>query len=396
MKICILTHTIPRYYGDPSAPFMDVLANALSDLGHKVTVLAPYDSEIDLSYKRKYRLKTFKYIFLEALHLLGYSRTLKGDKSLGIIVYLLSPFFYFFGFLALLRLTKKEKFDTISAHWIIPNGFIAALVSVLTKTPFTVTIPGSDIYLGGKNFFFKWMVGFAARRAAFVISDSSHYLDELYKLGFKPDRDIVIRYGVDVAKLKSRSGDKISEPVVIALGRMVAKKGFKYLVKAMPLILKKNPRVRFLMVGDGEQKAELESLSKKLEIEQKVIFAGRVLHTEVPKYLNMGDVFVAPSIKDEKGNIDASPVSMMEAMACGLPVVTTKFGGSNDLVISGKTGYLVPEKDAVSIAEAVIKLLAKRNKDFKKDVRKIAIENFSSKKIAQKYTNCFESSIFEA
>ena len=396
MKVCILTHTFPRFPGDTAAPFMGILADAISERGHKVFVLTPFDEKIETKY-RSYKLITYKYIYPDKLHTLGYSKTLQDDKSMSIISYLLSPFLYFFGLVALLKLIKKENIDIICAHWIIPNGFISTVAKILTGVRYTTTIPGSDVYMGSKNYFFKWMVGRAAMNAEYVLSDSSHYLKQLNDLGFFPERTKVIRYGVDTKKFKPTKKDvdllkklniNNNQPVVLAVGRMVAKKGFKYLVKAMSLVVKKIPNVKLVMVGDGDQRQILEKEVNKLKIKNNVIFTGTISYDELSKYYNIADVFVMPSIKDEKGNIDASPVTMMEAMACGASVIATKFSGSDDIIIKGRTGYLVKEKNSKEISSSIINLLSKKI-DLKKEIKQIAKNNFSSKSIAKKYEDIF-------
>lgn len=398
MKICIFTHTFPRFTGDTAAPFMGELVDALALTGHQIVVLMPFDSGIKRQ-KRRYKLVTYKYIFPESLHVLGYSRTLGGDRSMSLVGYFLSPFLYVFGFFALLRLVRKEKINLVSSHWIIPNGFIAALVSKLTNVPFTTTIPGSDVYMGGKNFLFRWMVGYAAGAANYVLSDSSHYFDQLHDLGYYPTKTKVIRYGVNMHKFKLEKKDMtilkalgvdISRRIILACGRLVAKKGFIYLVRAMPYVLAKNKYAKLVIVGDGEERQNLEKEVVKLRLESKVIFAGTVPYDILAKYYNIADVFVMPSIKDAKGNLDASPVAMMEAMACGVPVVATKFAGSGDLFANTETGVLVREKDVKLIGEGIIKLLVTTNlKKSKNTVRHVALSNFSTSIISDKYIETF-------
>lgn len=401
MKICVFAHTFPRFLGDTAAPFMGTLAESLAKMGHKVIVLVPFDEKLDVVTVRPYEIKFYRYVYPDSLHILGYSRTMKGDKELSLMAYLLSPLLYFWGFLALWKLVREEKIDIISAHWIIPNGFIATLVSKITQVPFTITIPGSDIYLGSKNPLFKWMIGIAAKNANDILSDSHHYLTQLNELGFYPSKTKVIRYGVNMEKFKYETKNKVilnklhieeHAPVILAVGRVVAKKGFHYLVEAMPGILSKIPNAKLVIVGEGQEKKELENLAESLKIKKAVIFAGTISYKDLPMYYNIADVFVMPSIKDEKGNIDASPVAMMEAMACGVPVVATGFSGTESIILEGKTGYLVKEKNSLDIAKATIKLLTK-NKTIsaKLMVRKIAMNNFSSEIIAKNYINIFNS-----
>ncbi len=401
MKICIFTHTTPRFPGDTAAPFIGTLAEAMAKK-HDVFVLAPFDKKIKRTSHQPYRLVTYKYIFPDSLHRLGYSRTLEGDKTLSAINFILSPFLYLFGFLALLRLVKKERIDIISAHWIIPNGFLAAWVKIVAGVPFTVTIPGSDVYMGRKNFFFKWMVGFAANYADYVLSDSSYYLRQLDNLGFKPRKRMIIRYGVNAQKFRPMTKNETilrklglgkGDLIVLAVGRLVAKKGFQYLIDAMPVVMKKIPRAKLVIIGDGEEKEMLEEKVSKYGIGNLVIFAGMISYNELSKYYNLADVFVMPSVKDEKGNLDASPVTMMEAMCCGLPVVATRFAGGKDIVVKGRTGFLVEAGNSQQIANSVIKILKAKNMSTK--VRKIAVANFSSFSLAGKYLKIFKRVIDE-
>lgn len=399
MKICILTHTFPRFKGDTSAPFMGELARGFQNLGHQVVVLTPFDRQIKKN--PPFKVTTFKYIFPDSLHQLGYSRTLVGDRQLKFEALLLAPFFFFFAFIALLKLVKKEKIDIISAHWIIPNGFLAGLVSRLTGTPFTATIPGSDVYLGGKLALFRLMIKFASANASYVISDSAHYLKELAGLGIHPKKEAIIRYGVNTDKFKpqkkdqqllKRLGIKKGDLTILAVGRLVEKKGFVYLIKALPLLLREIPQVRLVLVGEGEYGGELKKLVKKLSLNEKVIFAGTISYDDLPKYYNLADIFVMPSIKDQTGNIDASPVAMMEAMSTGAAAVATNFSGSADLL--SKTGFLVKEKSPDEIARSIIKLANVKDKlVLAKNVRKVALENFSTNIIAQKYLSIFKEII---
>lgn len=402
MKICIFSHTFPRFLGDSAAPFMGNLARALGSLGHKVYVLVPFDPKIDFKYSSNYTLLTYKYIFPTNLHILGYSRTFKTAKTIGLITYLLAPLLYLFGFIALLKLVKKEKIDIINPHWLIPNGFITYFVKILTKLPYVVTIPGADVRLGGQNKIFKLMVGIACKGANHIISDSSHYIDQLNKLGFNPRRVSIIRYGVNTKIFKKIKKDiglvkslrlKVSDRIVLAVGRMVAQKGFIYLIKAFYNIAKKIPEAKLILVGDGYERSRLESEVKDLKIEDSVIFAGTISYDKLNFYYNIADVFVMPSIRDKEGNTDASPVAMMEAMSCGLPVVATKFAGSEDLLLGGKTGFLVKEKNIKQITDAICKFLSAKGDKVKiqMEVRKIAEKNFSLDSVSKKYIEVFKN-----
>lgn len=401
MKICILTHTFPRFRGDTATPFMENLARAFGELGHKVYVLVPFDPEIKTQNRGPFMLIAYKYIFPNRLHILGYSRTFREAKTIGLATYLIAPLMYLFGFIALLRLVRQENIDIINPHWLIPNGFIAHFVKLVTKVPYVASIPGADVHMGGENELFRRMVGFVSEGADYVVSDSAHYIAQLNELGFYPKKVSIIRYGVNTKVFEPTAKDKsllkklgvdFSDKIVLAVGRMVSQKGFIYLVRAFGEVVRKIPNSKLVIVGDGYEKTRLEKEAKKLKIEDRLILPGTISYDQLIKFYNIADAFVMPSIRDKEGNIDASPVAMMEAMSCGVPVVATRFSGDEDLVIKGKTGFLVKEKDSKQIADAILKLIAirRRRDEIQKEVRRIAENNFSIHSVSKKYIEIFK------
>jgi len=400
MKICILTHSFPRFEGDIVTPFMGNLATAMGSLGHDVYVLTPFDPCIETRKRDPFKIITYKYIFPDSLHILGYARTFKKGKGLSLLTYFIAPLMYFFALVALIKLVRKEKIDVVNAHWIIPNGFIAQLAKFIIKVPVVVSIPGADIHMGGENELFRQMVGISARGADHIVSDSAHYIDQLKELGFSPKHVSILRYGVNPDTFKPTAKDKTilkhigvdeREKIILAVGRMIAQKGFMYLVRAFATVAKKVPNTKLVIVGDGYEMPNLVKETKKLHLSDRIIFPGTISYDQLSKYYNIADAFVMPSMKDSEGNLDASPVAMMEAMACGVPVVATKFSGSDDLVIAGKTGFLVKEKSNIEITEALVKLLKNKNRaETQKQVRNIAVQNFSIKEIAKKYVKIFQ------
>jgi glycosyltransferase involved in cell wall biosynthesis len=391
---------MPRFKEDTnSASFISELAEGLVNAGNEVIVLAPYDT-LFKKYKRPFKLVTYKYIWPTSLHISGYSRVFEGDNVMKPQMYIVSTLMSLSALIHLIKTSREYKVDVVSAHWAIPNGFIAYLASLVTHTPYTITIPGSDVYLAGKNSLFKFAMKLATLNASKVISDSAHYLAQLNSLGIYPKETSVIRYGVNTKLLKPEEKDmsilpemKISKnkKIIVCLGRFVEKKGFIYVLQAMPQIIKEIPNAVLVMVGGGELLDLYKENIKKMKLERSVFLPGYIPYQMRSKCYNLADVFVMPSIRDRKGNIDASPVAMMDAMACGVPVVATKYSGSSDLVIEGKTGFIVKEKNSSEIANAVIRLLKNpRKKERAKNVRKVAISNFSLEKTAINYTQVFQ------
>ena len=415
MRICILTHTFPRFPGDTAAPFMDGVAEGIRGAGNEVFVLTPFSPKFRRGKKdQKYKIRTYKYIWPNFLHQLGYSETLTNDMSLKPIVWFLSPFMYFFGTVALYRLVKKEKIEVVNAHWILPNGFIASLVSKLTGVRVVSTLPGSDVYLAGKNPLFSWMARFAARNSEAITSNSPQLLEDLARIVernsrkriFLKTRFSAIIYGVYPDKFRptKKETEKIREEfsvakkdlVVLGVGRLVAKKGFRYLIEAAPKVLKKYPKIVFVLIGEGDQRKELEGLADKLGVKENFRLPGWVDYKRIVDYFNFADIFILPSVRDEEGNLDDQSVSVVEAMATGLPVITTNFPGYKIVVRDKENGFLVPEKDKEKIAEAITKLASSNSlrKKMGKKSRELVVKKFSWQAVGREYTNLFKSVIF--
>ncbi|QQS38625.1 glycosyltransferase [Candidatus Woesebacteria bacterium] len=411
MKICILTHTFPRYKNDYAAPFMDGVAYGQTEAGNDVFVLTPYTRGFKRKVSdQKYTIVTYKYVWPESLHMLGYSNTLKNDMGVPKIMYALSPLMYFFGLVALIKLIKKEKINIINAHWIVPNGFIASIASYLTGVPVVSTLPGSDVYIAQKPQF-RWMARFATRRSKWITSNSPQLLEDLAKINHPVDikaRNLLMKkfspiiYGTypsifkpnrsAIASLRKKHNIPKDHVVIVSVGRLVPKKGFSYLIEAIPTVLKKYNKVTFLIVGEGDQRNDLTKLVKKLNVESHIIFPGWVKYDKLVNYYNLADVFILPSIRDEKGNLDDQSVSVVEAMSCGKPIVTTNFPGYKIVIEDGKNGYLISEKSLNEIASVLGKLVASKPLRDKmgKHSRQLVQVKFSWNAIGQQYNDLFK------
>jgi glycosyltransferase involved in cell wall biosynthesis len=144
---------------------------------------------------------------------------------------------------------------------------------------------------------------------------------------------------------------------VVAVGRLVDKKGFGYLLEAAPRILERVPEARIVLGGGGPLEGSLRERARRLGIADRVVFAGALSHPEVLRLLASAEVVVMPSVRDERGNVDGLPVVVLEAMAAARPVVASAISGLPLAIEDGVSGRLVPERDPGAIADAVIELL---------------------------------------
>ena len=148
-------------------------------------------------------------------------------------------------------------------------------------------------------------------------------------------------------------------PVIVSIGRLVARKGSDQLIKAMPEVLKQFPKSKLLLVGTGNYQKRLERLVRNLKVEESVIFTGRVDHDRLPDYFRLGDIFAAPCRSRYGGlEVEGLGIVYLEASACGVPVIAGKSGGAPDAVLDGKTGLLVNGRNHRDVGAALIKLLS--------------------------------------
>jgi phosphatidylinositol alpha-1,6-mannosyltransferase len=169
---------------------------------------------------------------------------------------------------------------------------------------------------------------------------------------FKPERE---PSKVNEVRSELKIG---SEPLILSVGRLVHRKGQDKLITAMPKILAKRPDTKLLFIGQGPRKAKLDSLVAKYGIEDSVIFLGSIAYTDLPKYLNVADLFVMPSRSRLMGlEVEGLGIVYLEASACALPIIAGSSGGAPDALLDGKTGYVVDGMDIDQIANRVLSLI---------------------------------------
>ncbi len=374
LKIATLTHTYPRFTHDINAPFVEQLMERIAELGNEVSVLTAFDPAWNrCPGDHVVDLRTYKYIWPDSLHILGYSRTIEGNVRFRKRVLALSPLLFLGAFRAFRKLVRKTRPEVLHAHWILPNGFIAGLVSRLTGIPLLIQLHGSDVFTAEKNPLFRRMARFAGKQAAYIVSPSPDLRDRLGALGIDRKKIGIVPNTVesdfcagvseeDVASLRKRLDVPEGNRIVLAMGRMVHVKGFEYLLDAFSRIAKEFPDVTLVLAGGGVLYKDMRHRAEALGIGERVIMPGPASRDEVPVYFRAAEIFVVPSVKHESGAVDGLPVVIPEAMAAGLPIIASTVGGIPVLVREGENGILVPQRDPASLSEALQRLLSDRER----------------------------------
>jgi glycosyltransferase involved in cell wall biosynthesis len=392
MHIGVLTHNYPRFAGDFSGVFVEALCEEFTRQRHTVSVWAPYDpafrwppAKPPASDKRTaaaiarpgsaVRLHLYRYAWPDRLNRLGYMRSMQSDLALRLETYALSPLFFARGIAAVLAGARRTRPDVLHAHWLLPNGFIAALASRRLGIPLVVSVPGSDAQVAGKNPLFRAMARFAFNQADQLTANSSELRDAVVSLGADPAKFDLILYGVDPAELRPDEtgvaelrahllgGDRtvpnpqspISNPplILLCVGRMVHKKGFDVLLHALTLPPLAGRNVTVVMIGNGDEKAAWQQLATDLGVDGQVRWVGTVPKNQIGVYYNAADLLVMPSVSKPADGLN---VCVLDAMSCGKPVVASNVAGNPLVVIDGESGLIVPEQDPAALASALARL----------------------------------------
>ena len=361
----MLTSSYPRHAEDGAGSFVASLARALVAQGHIVHVVAPYDPEVSATDGDHVQVHRFRYAPTDGLHLAGHGRALHADMQLKLAIPLLMPVYALACARCALRLHRQVGFDLIHAHWGVPGGTIGAWIARRGRLPLVVSLHGSDVYVMAKNALAAAAGRAGLRRAAWTTACSQDLLQRAIGLGLDAGKAGVIPYGVDATVYAAGDGAAMRErldipgaaPVIGALGRLVAKKGFAHLIDAMPRILERVPEAYCVIGGQGDLGCELAAQARRHGLAGRVRFPGHVGWRSTPDYYALCDVVAVPSIVDREGNVDGLPNVVLEAMASGRALVASRVAGIPDVVRDGESGVLVTPGCPDELARAVADLM---------------------------------------
>ncbi|MDI9624711.1 MAG: glycosyltransferase family 4 protein [Methanothermobacter sp.] len=261
--------------------------------------------------------------------------------------------------------------DIVHAHFSTPPAEIAALLyAKKKKIPFVLTYHGDWQESFGSitrriplYFYNKFLIRRVLDSTDLVIVPSKYYINESRFLGKYKDKITVIPNGINIEdfeiplekeECRQKLGLTRDRNIILFLGNLIQYKGPDILIKAMKLIVEKIPNTELILVGSGPMERELKRLSKNLNIEEHIMFAGFVGDSfKKALYYKAADIFCLPSTM----STESFGIVNLEAMTCGLPIIASKIGGIPDVIKNGKTGLLVPPKNPDALSDAIIRLL---------------------------------------
>ena len=326
---------------------------------------------------------------------MGHARSLKADVKLRPSAFFLLPFFSMASIINLIKECRKIDAQIIHAHWVLPNGFAAAIASKILGIPFIISLHGSDIFTASKNALFRAVAKWTFQQSSYVSACSQELCDRAKQIN--PNINIeVIPWGADPEKfrpledrcnVREKYGWSPKELIISTLGRMVHKKGFSQLIDIIPDLTSCTQKFRVVIGGSGPLEDELKEKAARMNLSEIVSFPGRIPWDEVPKYLAASDIFVLPSQRDEAGNLDGLPTVLLEAMACGLPCVASDVGGVSLVIDQAKNGFLISPNSSSELTEGLRSLIEDKDlRDrFSAAARSSVVERFNWDNVGKKF-----------
>lgn len=277
------------------------------------------------------------------------------------------------------------------AHFCHGPATVAMFVKWLTGSPFSFTAHAKDLYLTPPALLREKM-----READFVVTCTAANHDYLQRVGGDVTNVHRIYHGTDLSLFRAAGERATSDPpLLLSVGRLVDKKGFDTLLRACALLRDRAVPYRCVIHGDGPSRPALEELRQRLGLEDRVQFPGSILQPELVGVYARATAFVLACRILDDGDRDGLPNVLVEAMAMGLPVVSTSVSGIPELVVHDENGLLVPPQDPTALAAALQRLLGDRalQRRLGDRGRRTVHENFDLACTTQSLAQLFRSSL---
>ncbi|WP_270406857.1 glycosyltransferase family 4 protein [Paenibacillus timonensis] len=342
-KVLVITGSFPPDVGG----IQNYVFNLCKYSKHDITVLAPQMKDAD-HFDSEQNLKVIREQFLKGSFITSGINLLK----------------------AVVRLAKRNDFDLIICNHVLV-ATVGRLISFFTGKPFVIITYGKDTLEFLKNPILRWVVKTNLKKSKGILTCSEYTKGVVTSLNVNPDKIFAVLPGVD-SKFMAKNRDvrllqryNLDENTIIlyTISRLVERKGHDMVIKSLPIIISKVPNLKYVIIGDGEYRPELEKLVENLGLQNYVVFAGEVKDAELVDHYNIGNVFIMPSrYVENTGSVEGFGIVYLEAAACRKVVIGGDSGGAPEAVGDHTSGILVNPLDTDDIANKVIDLLLDKEK----------------------------------
>lgn len=295
-----------------------------------------------------------------------------------------------------ISLLKAHRIRLVNSHG-IRGGLYGGLARMIL--PIKVVVCERNLQSWRSRAVPRTIDRFIARNNDFRIGVSQAIVDDMVAAGVcRREMTRVIGGGVDTRRLavddarrtraRARFGVAADELVIVTAGRLHRMKGFIDLVEATPRILQQIPKARIIVAGDGEERETLEKRIRELNVGHAIQLIGFV--SDMPELLAAADLFVLPSVSLEGTPREGTPMSIVEALAAGLAVVTTTVSGNAEIIRDGFNGRIVAPQNPAQLAGAIVEILrSPERKQMAENGRRLVHERYSIEQVAAGYTEIF-------
>ncbi len=262
------------------------------------------------------------------------------------------------------KVLTAHSVKLVHAHW-GRYGILLLPLCQRLKLPLITSFYGIDVSRHARHRFYLYRLRQLFDQGSAFIVLSNKMKQDILNLGC-PEKKIFVHYqGVDINTFSFSKRPHLPDSLqagkqrfdILLHGRFVEKKGLDYGIRAFKIIADKYPQAFLTIIGDGELRKKLQYLVKSIGLQDRVTFLGFRPHSEIPAILKTMDILLSPNVTSHNGDKEGIPTTIKEAMATGLPVVSTYHSGIPELVLDGKTGFLVPERDIDALAEKLENLI---------------------------------------
>jgi len=397
ISVLVLTTSFPLSISDSSGSFIFEKCKHLVRNGVQVKVISPYQK----FSKRKELVEgvlvnRFRYFFPTKWQNVAYGSGIPTNIKNSLLAKVQLPLFLFSFFLSTLK--EIKYYDIVHAHWSIA-GLIGLIVGKLFRKKIVLMMHGAEVFVLGNNFFLKFIL----KNTDFIISNSTFTEEKTLELCHIKNHS-VIPPGVDINRFYFQNNipglrkflEILEEDILIlTIGNFIHRKGFEYLIEAFNIIANQHKitNIKLRIGGRGPLKPKYEKIINYYSLKSFVDFLGYIKNEEISSYYSEADIFVLPSIIDDRGDTEGLGVVLLEANACKTPIIGSKVGGILDVIDDGVNGFFVEQKNARDLAEKIIQLAG--DKELRTRIgengRKMIVSNFNWDDISKKIINIYDT-----
>jgi phosphatidyl-myo-inositol dimannoside synthase len=267
------------------------------------------------------------------------------------------------------KLVREKGIRILCCGRVVPEGVIGYAIWKIWRVPYCVFSHGEEIGTAMSSGQLRFLMNQVYYSAKWIIANSQNTRMLLLRMGIPASKIAVISPGVDVCRFSPGDQDQSRKllgldghTILLSVGRLQRRKGHDMVIRALPRIERLVSNIKYVIVGNGEEKSRLYQIAQEHNAAHLVIFAGELADELLPEYYRACDIFVMANREEANQDIEGFGIVFLEASACGKPIVAGRSGGTSDAVVDGVTGILVQGENSREIADAIISLVHNRDR----------------------------------